>query len=360
MYSFSNTVNDITNMMFFVSMIPFVLFVILTVFRISKRFNKSGTFVHVTPENITLEFDMLYNSLYKNNFTELEKMRKKVRWQKIISNLSFVAFVVSYFLLELHQSIKFDNVLVSFAPIIAVVSAILFFVFLIIWFKSNREYAIVYKKEIVKNFINLLNDKLIYKSDVSAKPFEVQYKIANFDNKVHNRFYVDDYIKGLLDEQTFIQMADLLVQYHHSGKNSYTETIFNGLFAQTRSNKDIGTTIKISADKFFKNNSRVQMDSQEFEKYFDIYCDDKILAMQLLTSDTMECLVDFYNKHYIQYEIVLRNDTIYMRFFTGAMFEPKTFGSSMDKEVLFKYYSILKFVLEVTTKINKTLQDLDI
>ena len=49
----------------------------------------------------------------------------------------------------------------------------------------------------------------------------------------------------------------------------------------------------------------------------------------------------FYNKYQIKYEIVFRENTIYMRFFTGAMFEPKIFGNSMDKELLLKYYCII-------------------
>ena len=49
-----------------------------------------------------------------------------------------------------------------------------------------------------------------------------------------------------------------------------------------------------------------------------------------------------------------------MSFFTGTMFEPKTFGSSMDKQLLFTYYSILQFISNVTKKVNKTLEDLEI
>ena len=37
------------------------------------------------------------------------------------------------------------------------------------------------------------------------------------------------------------------------------------------------------------------MDSQEFEKSFDVTASDKIKAMQLLTSDVMADLIDFKN-----------------------------------------------------------------
>lgn len=102
------------------------------------------------------------------------------------------------------------------------------------------------------------------------------------------------------------------------------------------------------------------MDSGEFEKYFDIYSQNKVIAMQLLTSDIMNCLLDFHNKYEINYEIAFRNNIIYMRFFTGAMFEPKIFGNSMDKELLFTYFCILKFIVDVTKKVNETVKKLEV
>ena len=45
------------------------------------------------------------------------------------------------------------------------------------------------------------------------------------------------------------------------------------------------------------------MDSKEFEKYFDIFTEDRILAMRILTHDVMETMVQFYSK--LKYEVVL-------------------------------------------------------
>ena len=135
---------------------------------------------------------------------------------------------------------------------------------------------------------------------------------------------------------------------------------FQGLFSTINCNKNINTYIKITKNKILKTIDKIEMDSSNFEKIFDITSSDKILAMRILTSDTMEYLIEFYNQYKLDFEIVINNDTIYLRFFTGPMFEPKIFSSSMNKELLFMYYSVLKFVLEVTNKINSTIQELDI
>lgn len=80
--------------------------------------------------------------------------------------------------------------------------------------------------------------------------------------------------------------------------------------------------------------------------------------MRVLTSDVMNCLMDFYNNYELCFEIVFKDDNVYLRFFTGAMFEPKIFGNSMDKELLLMYYLILKSVVDVAKKLNYTLQEL--
>ena len=64
------------------------------------------------------------------------------------------------------------------------------------------------------------------------------------------------------------------------------------------------------------------MDSKEFEKYFDVYSNSDIITMEILTHDIMEELVQFYDKYKIKFEIVIKNYNIYIRFDTGAVFEP--------------------------------------
>ena len=102
------------------------------------------------------------------------------------------------------------------------------------------------------------------------------------------------------------------------------------------------------------------MDSQEFEKYFDVYGDNKIVVMQLLTSDVMNTMMDFIKQSRIKYEITIKSDEMYIRFHTGNMFEPKLFKSPLDYNMLKEYYDIIKFVLNVTKEINKVIENMDI
>lgn len=322
---------------------------------------------YVDSKDIPSEFETIYEDLYNNHITVLEDMRKKVRWRTVVQNIFLVFSIIGYVFAELDSDIIFDfipmNIYMSIT-IIGVVSIPLFVLMAYLNKKYKDKYLNFYKNEILNNFIKLINSKLIYRpNSIQTSASEIDYIKSNFDDRDFNIFTMDDWIEGNLTEDIYAKLYDIDVKKQTgSGKSRHVETFFQGIFAITQCNKNIGTFVRISKNKskVLHKNFRVEMDSEEFEKYFDVHSDDKILAMRILTSDIMESLTDFYTKYNLPFEIIFRRSTIYLRFFTGPMFEPKVFGSSMDKELLVVYYAILKFIVEVTTKVNIVLQEIEI
>lgn len=99
----------------------------------------------------------------------------------------------------------------------------------------------------------------------------------------------------------------------------------------------------------------------EFEKEFNVYATNRIVGMQLLTSDVMEMLIDFKKKANIRYDIVIDNETIYLRFHCGSLFEPRLLKKKvLDEKSLKSYYNILNFTYELTNKIIKVINDVEI
>ena len=126
-------------------------------------------------------------------------------------------------------------------------------------------------------------------------------------------------------------------------------------------NNRVYDEVTIKTNKvLFKDTNIVEMDSSEFEKYFDVYSNSNILSMEILTHDIMEELVNFYVKYKIKFEIVIKNNNIYIRFDTGSMFEPNILRKSNDINTLWVYYSILNFVTNFSFKINKLLKDVEV
>lgn len=337
--------------------LPIILFLVF----FEQSFHRRNKYLHyISLENTPIEFENMYNSLYKNNISNLETKRKKIKRIILLQNTALFFIILGFYAV--------DNIIIS--PIITFSLLIIGIINLpvaLFLFLHNLELQKIYKRDykynIIDSFIQLLNSKLTYSPSAAGSDFMLQdYRRAIFDKQDFNSSYIDDYIEGYLDDSTFVKMCDIRVQYiTGDGRSKNVKDLFQGMFAFTNSNLDIKTYVKISRNKIITSDRTfIELDNSEFEKYFDVYSPNKILAMQILTSDVMECLIDFHNKYHLDFEITIKDKFIYLRFFTGGMFEPRIYGNSMDKQLLFTYFCIVKFILEVTQKINTTLKDLEI
>ena len=145
------------------------------------------------------------------------------------------------------------------------------------------------------------------------------------------------------------------------GHRSY-HTVFRGLFAEVESDKFLTDKIKIrkNAIKLFDSKQRIEMDSGEFEKIYDIYSENKIVAMQLLTADIMQMFIDFKEKNKIVPELTIKGNKLYIRFQTGNTFEANIFKDALDYSTLLKYYNTIEFTLGITEKMLKNISETEI
>ena len=167
----------------------------------------------------------------------------------------------------------------------------------------------------------------------------------------------------------YIDMAEVFTEHVEtetdSEGNTHTTrtTIFHGLFAKVTSEKSITSELKIVQDKVGRHDrNRLNMDSSEFEKLFDVKSSNKIIAMQILTSDIMEELIEFENKTKMQYDICIINSELYLRFHFGTL---NVDGDAMknevlDKDVLSKYFYMINFSYNLSKKIIETIENVEI
>ena len=137
-----------------------------------------------------------------------------------------------------------------------------------------------------------------------------------------------------------------------------TSKPFNASLYLRKDRKNKNVLSRTFRSKLPFDNLRVELDSQEFEKIFDVYCSDKIIAMQLLTSDIMQLLINFQKEMNMEYEITIKNNQIYIRFMSGEMFEATNVTKfSLDKATIYKYYRMLDFTFTLTDKLIKLIKD---
>ena len=129
--------------------------------------------------------------------------------------------------------------------------------------------------------------------------------------------------------------------------------------------KNTGADIFVHSDKgfigkIFKSSNKIEMDSQEFEKSFDVTASDKIKAMQLLTSDVMADLIDFKNNSKKNFELSIRENKLYFRFHCGNVFERAAFKDYLDYKTLYEYYNYLNFSCIVSKKIFNLVKETEL
>lgn len=133
---------------------------------------------------------------------------------------------------------------------------------------------------------------------------------------------------------------------------------FNTRLYLRRNRKDKNIISSTLTRKLSFDDLRINLDSQEFEEYFDVYCTDKIIAMQLLTADIMQFLVNFQKDIGMDYEITINNNCVYIRFLSGETFErAKATKLLLDKNILYKYYKMLNFTFTLTYKLINLIKE---
>lgn len=231
--------------------------------------------------------------------------------------------------------------------------------------KKQNAYELEFKQVIIKKLIDNFYDNLEY-YPLKEMPERI-YEKPNY-NEYYNEYHSEDYFEGQIKNKYYIDMAEVFTEHVEthtdSEGNTHTTrtTIFHGLFAKVTSEKSITSELRIEQDKIGKyNKNRLNMDSSEFEKYFDVIADNKIIAMQLLTADVMEEMIEFENKTNMKYDIVVKENEIYLRFHCGDMFEPQSVRKGIiNKAQLEKYFYMLNFTYNLSNRLIELINETEI
>ncbi len=308
-------------------------------------------------------FNEVYEQVHKESFEDLEILRKKAK-RKLFRSLLIIGIVIVFvvFFFKKANSDYFMSgrqtiFLFYFSAVIVMISII------VITAISKTKYTPTFKEKVIGPFIKNIDENLQYRPNEGIS--SVIYRMGEFEG--YDNYYTEDLIIGKLDEKYNFQMAEVRTEEEStdSDGDTHTYTVFHGLFGNVECAKNIETTFKVRSDKgvlgkMFKGKTKVEMDSQEFEKYFDVYGDNKIIVMQILTSEVMSTMIDFIQQSKIKYELTINKDQMYIRFHTGGVFEPSLFKNSLDYSMLKKYYDIIDFVFKVTREINSVIEKVEI
>lgn len=307
------------------------------------------------------------NQEIKKSWQEAREEQKKMN--KIRGIIAIITIVLGLGFIILKMNLNFYKEFNAFLIIpslffIFFVNLIAFVITCLISKKQNA-YKLEFKQLIIKKLIDNFYDNLEY-YPLKEMPERI-YEKPNY-NEYYNEYYSEDYFEGQIKNKYYIDMAEVFTEHVEthtdSEGNTHTTrtTIFHGLFAKVTSEKSITSELRIVQDKIGKyNKNRLNMDSSEFEKYFDVITDNKIIAMQLLTADVMEEMIEFENKTNMKYDIVVKENEIYLRFHCGDMFEPQSVRKGIiNKAQLEKYFYMLNFTYNLSNRLIELINETEI
>lgn len=228
--------------------------------------------------------------------------------------------------------------------------------FIIIAFSQKDSYIFT---NILPEIINKYNDKLNYKHSTGIDSHV--YREARFES--YDRYSSDDYITGVMNDCPF-EMSEVHTERRHTdsdGHTSYT-TIFHGTFAKVKLNKDFKSFISIINNrlKLFSKDQYITIDNEAFEKIYDVFTDDKIKAMRLLTPDVTTKMIDIYNETGIYCEIKILNNIMYIRLHTGPLFVLNFSNPEKESGLIGKSIAIIDSIFKVMENFLSEIERFDV
>lgn len=286
-------------------------------------------------------FEEIYENVYNSSYNRLKDVKSKNN--RFILVVTIVAILI--------------NILVYLYPetrmIVTLTIALSICLILILIISGNQNYKLIYKNCVIEGLVKGYNNKFYYDPKIGIT--KAEYGISHFDPSFES-YYSEDRIYGTLESEENFQIAEVVTYDVSKYKDSNGEIkeektqLFRGIYGIVRLKKNVVSKIYIANDsskrKFSKN--RVEMDSAEFEEYYDCITQDKITAMRIFTSDLIEKYLEIAknNKKY-KFELKIEDNMMYFRYKCGQVFEPPTFKTGLDKELLKRYYEFIYYPLEI-------------
>lgn len=296
--------------------------------------------------NFDEEFELVYQKICDTCEQKLRSDRNK------INKLLLIVLVIAL-ILNLVFFFKVENKAVVTGTL-AITACIMLFLAL-----QGRE---IYKKNYKNNVITALtkayNSKLYYDQKNGVTKYD--YTMSNFDTSF-NEFFSEDQIYGTLENGTKIRVSEIATAVIQRTKNAdgtitedRTET-YRGMYGVVKMPHNITSRIYIANDSITKRYSenRIELDSAEFEKYYDCMAEEKVRALRIITSEVIEKFNDIRRNSKFGFELKIEDNMIYFRYKCGQLFEPPTFRNGLDKDLIKRYYRYIYFPLEIVTKISE-------
>ena len=300
---------------------------------------------------IPQEFEDVFNKFRELDFSEIKAKKKRLLFYSIVIVICFMAFLFVFIFTYLNSlSISF-----SLIPLIILAAVVILFLL------DLKKFKLLYTN-VVRRFIQLINPNLNY-NNTSFTDEEKYYHSACFDDLQLNSFIAKDTISGTSKDNYKFYASNVSV-------TSTADNVFNGIFSTVILDKTIPSYTKINTENLEYNTTYalgttnsllkyIEMDNADFNKVLHVYSNDRINATEILTSDMLDYLAEFYNKYHVNFQLVFTGDYVYSRFYINQLFTPSFIGNLFNKNNFALCYIIITFILDVIDKLSNNMSNFE-
>lgn len=301
------------------------------------------------------DFNIFYERELKELLLPLEAERKKIK-KRGVTGFLFLGVAAVFFIFAVTE-----------AGTPAVVAAVITFVtaifFLVLFGLRKNKFTRNFKGIIVSRVIQFIDPSLKYSPGLSIS--KEDYMNSGLFVERPDRYTGDDYIEGLHGKTGFCFSELHTERQVSSGKNSYWETIFKGLFFIADFNKHFSGRTYVWREgrpqvnfltrifsSFASSLEKVKLESVEFEKRFTVYSSDQVEARYILTPSFMERVVRLQDRMGEGTCLSFVNTNINVAVpIREALFEPSVFSAN-DFSRLEDFRATLQIVYDIIDELK--------
>ena len=291
----------------------------------------------------TRNFNEVYEKLAKGKNPVIDSLQRRKQLFGILFLVLVLAFFPTYHLIMNNKAIVIAYVIIAI---------IVLFMYII----SSGKYSSLYKETVINSLVKAYSEELSYNSRYGVSRME--YDASRFPG-YYDRFHSEDLIQGNIDNEFSIKMSEIHLEKEETErdsdgnlKTSYT-TVFRGLYGFVNITSLMMPYFYVSSNRIFGkyNSNRIEVDSAEFEKYYDLYTDDKIRTMEVFTSDLIEEFNKLKENLKHSVEVKVHNGRLFFRISMNDSFEAPKFKKSLDFDLMYNNFKIIDNPIRLISKI---------
>ena len=299
------------------------------------------------------DFNIIYNEIKEKLNDDIIFYKKNLK-KSIIYAILIIGTILAIILFALHNFAKIYPIIISCAIILLIITIISLI---------DSEYKRILKYKILEILAKSCNSTC--KFDNSKKINSNIYKESSF-NTDFDRILSEDCLNGTLNNECPFSFQEISVQrkVQNSKGHIHYINLFHGIFCMIELPIIFSYDLKlikndITNNLWFKNKNKLEMDSISFEKIYDVYCNNKIAAMQIFTADTMQKILDFKEKYKMYPEIALKKNILYIRFpISKNCLEHNIFKKVLDYKEIESFYTLLYSIISISENFSKDILEL--